>query len=68
VIPGAPHDVLLVLTHYRANGLAQAREFTSTVASPASSSEARCTAKGGIVVAISRELGCPFALSAPRAN
>jgi len=32
VIPGAPHDVLLVLDATTGqNGLAQAREFTSTV-------------------------------------
>jgi len=62
VIPGAPHDVLLVLdAHHRQNGLAQAREFTSAVAvTGIILTKLDGTAKGGIVVAISRELGLPI--------
>src|SRR6202012_44315 len=59
VIPGAPHDVLLVLDATTGqNGLAQAREFTSTVGVPGIIlTKLHGTAKGGIVVAIARELG-----------
>jgi fused signal recognition particle receptor len=62
VIPGAPHDVLLVLDATTGqNGLAQAREFTSTVGvSGIILTKLDGTAKGGIVVAISRELGLPI--------
>src|SRR5713101_299077 len=62
VIPGAPHDVLLVLDATTGqNGLAQAREFTSTVnVSGIILTKLDGTAKGGIVVAISRELGLPI--------
>ena len=62
VIPGAPHDVLLVLDATTGqNGLAQAREFTSTVGvTGIILSKLDGTAKGGIVVAISRELGLPI--------
>jgi fused signal recognition particle receptor len=62
VIPGAPHDVLLVLDATTGqNGLAQAREFTTTVGvSGIILTKLDGTAKGGIVVAISRELGLPI--------
>src|SRR5258707_2973476 len=62
VISGAPHDVLLVLDGTtRQNGLAQAREFTSTVAvTGIILTKLDGTAKGGIVVAISRDLGLPI--------
>ena len=62
VIPGAPHDVLLVLDATTGqNGLAQAREFTSTVGvSGIILTKLDGTAKGGIVVAISRDLGLPI--------
>jgi fused signal recognition particle receptor len=62
VIPGAPHDVLLVLDATTGqNGLAQAREFTSTVGvTGIILAKLDGTAKGGIVVAISRELGLPI--------
>jgi fused signal recognition particle receptor len=62
VIPGAPHDVLLVLDATTGqNGLAQAREFTSAVGvSGIILTKLDGTAKGGIVVAISRELGLPI--------
>jgi fused signal recognition particle receptor len=62
VIPGAPHDVLLVLDATTGqNGLSQAREFTSTVGvTGIILTKLDGTAKGGIVVAISRELGLPI--------
>ncbi len=62
VIPGAPHDVLLVLDATTGqNGLAQAREFTSSVGvTGIILTKLDGTAKGGIVVAISRELGLPI--------
>jgi fused signal recognition particle receptor len=62
VIPGAPHDVLLVLDATTGqNGLAQAREFTSTVrVTGIILTKLDGTAKGGIVVAIARELGLPI--------
>src|SRR5712691_6523432 len=62
VIPGAPHDILLVLDATAGqNGLAQAREFASTggVISIILT-KLDGTAKGGIVVAISRERGLPM--------
>jgi fused signal recognition particle receptor len=62
VIPGAPHDVLLVLDATTGqNGLAQAREFTSTVGvTGIILTKLDGTAKGGIVVPISRELSLPI--------
>jgi fused signal recognition particle receptor len=62
VIPGAPHDVLLVLDATTGqNGLAQAREFTTAVGvTGIILTKLDGTAKGGIVVAISRELGLPI--------
>jgi fused signal recognition particle receptor len=62
IIPGAPHDVLLVIDATTGqNGLAQAREFTSTVGvTGIILTKLDGTAKGGIVVAISRELGLPI--------
>jgi len=62
VIPGAPHDVLLVLDATTGqNGLAQAREFTTSVGvTGIILTKLDGTAKGGIVVAISRELGLPI--------
>ena len=62
VVPGAPHDVLLVLDATTGqNGLAQAREFTSTVGvTGIILTKLDGTAKGGIVVAIARELGLPI--------
>ncbi len=62
VIPGAPHDVLLVLDATTGqNGLVQAREFTSTVGvTGIILTKLDGTAKGGIVVAIARELGLPI--------
>ena len=62
VVPGAPHDVLLVLDATTGqNGLAQAREFTSAVGvTGIILAKLDGTAKGGIVVAIARELGLPI--------
>jgi fused signal recognition particle receptor len=62
VIPGAPHDVLLVLdATIGQNGLAQAREFTGAVGvTGIILTKLDGTAKGGIVVAISRELALPI--------
>jgi len=62
VIPGAPHDVLLVLDATTGqNGLSQAREFTSAVGvTGIILTKLDGTAKGGIVVAISRDLGLPI--------
>jgi fused signal recognition particle receptor len=62
VIPGAPHDVLLVMDATTGqNGLSQAREFTGAVGvTGIILTKLDGTAKGGIVVAISRELGLPI--------
>ena len=62
VIPGAPHDVLLVLDATTGqNGLAQAREFTAAVGvTGIILTKLDGTAKGGIVVAIARELRLPI--------
>jgi fused signal recognition particle receptor len=62
VIPDAPHDVLLVMDATTGqNGLAQAREFTGVVGvTGIVLTKLDGTAKGGIVVAISRELGLPI--------
>src|SRR5579872_4813806 len=61
VVPGAPHDVLLVMDATTGqNGLSQAREFTATAAvTGIVLTKLDGTAKGGIVVAITRELGLP---------
>jgi fused signal recognition particle receptor len=61
VVPGAPHEVLLVLDATTGqNGLVQAREFTATAGvTGIVLTKLDGTAKGGIVVAITRELGLP---------
>jgi fused signal recognition particle receptor len=61
VVPGAPHEVLLVMDATTGqNGLSQAREFTATAAvTGIVLTKLDGTAKGGIVVAITRELGLP---------
>ncbi len=61
IIPGAPHDVLLVMDATTGqNGLTQAREFTATAGvTGIVLTKLDGTAKGGIVVAIVRELGLP---------
>ena len=61
VVPGAPHDVLLVLDATTGqNGLAQAREFTATAGvTGIVLTKLDGTARGGIVIPIVRELGLP---------
>ncbi len=61
-IPGAPHEVLLVLDATTGqNGLAQAREFVEHAgATGIVLTKLDGTAKGGVVVAIARELGLPI--------
>ncbi len=60
-IPGAPHEVLLVMDATTGqNGLQQARLFTESAGvTGIVLTKLDGTAKGGIVVAISRELGVP---------
>jgi fused signal recognition particle receptor len=62
LVPGAPHDVLLVMDATTGqNGLSQAREFTGHVGiTGIVLTKLDGTAKGGIVVAIARELGLPI--------
>jgi fused signal recognition particle receptor len=61
LVPGAPHDVLLVLDATTGqNGLAQAREFTAAAGvTGIVLTKLDGTARGGIVVSIMRELGLP---------
>jgi fused signal recognition particle receptor len=61
VVPGAPHETLLVMDATTGqNGLQQARLFTESAAvTGVVLTKLDGTAKGGIVVAISRELGIP---------
>lgn len=62
LVPNAPHDILLVMDATTGqNGLTQAREFTGHVGvTGIVLTKLDGTAKGGIVVAISRELGLPI--------
>ncbi len=62
VIPDAPHEVLLVLDATTGqNGLEQARKFTeSSGVTGIALAKLDGTAKGGIVVAIARELNLPI--------
>ncbi|MBX9603318.1 MAG: signal recognition particle-docking protein FtsY [Bryobacteraceae bacterium] len=62
VIPDAPHEVLLVLDATTGqNGLEQARKFTETAGvTGIVLTKLDGTAKGGVVVAISRELNLPI--------
>jgi fused signal recognition particle receptor len=62
VIPTAPHEVLLVLDATTGqNGLEQARKFTETSGvTGIVLTKLDGTAKGGIVVAIARELNLPI--------
>jgi fused signal recognition particle receptor len=62
VLPGAPHEVLLVIEATTGqNGLEQARKFTeSAEVTGIILTKLDGTAKGGVVVAISRELGLPI--------
>jgi fused signal recognition particle receptor len=61
VVPGAPHDVFLVLDATTGqNGLNQAREFWSQAGvTGIVLTKLDGTAKGGIVIAITRELNLP---------
>ncbi len=61
-VPGAPHEVLLVLDATTGqNGLVQAREFTEHAGvTGLVLTKLDGTAKGGIAVAIVRELGLPI--------
>jgi len=61
LVPGAPHEVLLVIDATTGqNGLAQARQFTDAAAiTGVALTKLDGTAKGGVVVAIARELGLP---------
>lgn len=61
-VPGAPHEVLLVLdATVGQNGLAQAREFTSVAGvTGIVLTKLDGTAKGGIAVAIAHELKLPI--------
>jgi fused signal recognition particle receptor len=61
-VPGAPHDVLLVLdATVGQNGLAQAREFTSVAGvTGIVLTKLDGTAKGGIAVAIAHDLKLPI--------
>ena len=62
LVPGAPHQVLLVMDAVTGqNGLEQARQFTATAGvTGLVLAKLDGTAKGGIVVAIARELGVPI--------
>lgn len=61
IIPGAPHEVLLVMDATTGqNGLQQARLFTESAGvTGIVLTKLDGTAKGGVVIAISRELGLP---------
>lgn len=62
IVPSAPHRVLLVLDAVTGqNGLEQARRFTAdTGVTGLILTKLDGTAKGGIVVAVARELGLPI--------
>jgi fused signal recognition particle receptor len=62
VVPGAPHEVLLVLDATTGqNGLEQARKFTEkSGVTGIVLTKLDGTAKGGIVIAIARELNLPI--------
>jgi fused signal recognition particle receptor len=61
IIPGAPHETLLVMDATTGqNGLQQARQFTEAAGvTGIVLTKLDGTAKGGVVVAISQELGLP---------
>jgi len=61
IVPGAPHEVLLVMDATTGqNGLQQARQFTASAGvTGIVLTKLDGTAKGGVVVAICRELGLP---------
>ena len=61
IIPGAPHEVLLVIDATTGqNGLQQAKQFTDAAAvTGVVLTKLDGTAKGGVVIAIASELGLP---------
>ena len=61
IVPGAPHETLLVMDATTGqNGLQQARQFTESAGvTGIVLTKLDGTAKGGVVVAICRELGLP---------
>ena len=61
LVPGAPHETLLVMDATTGqNGLQQARQFTASAGvTGIILAKLDGTAKGGVVVAISQELGLP---------
>jgi len=61
-VPGAPHEVLLVVDATTGqNGLAQAREFTkAAVITGVALTKLDGTAKGGVALVIRRQLGVPI--------
>jgi len=61
-VPGAPHQVLLIIDATTGqNGLQQARQFTESAGTTGIVlTKLDGTAKGGIIVAIARELGLPI--------
>ncbi len=61
-VPGAPHQVLLIIDATTGqNGLQQARQFTESAGTTGIVlTKLDGTAKGGVVVAIARELGLPI--------
>src|SRR5260370_8374462 len=61
IVPGAPHETLLVMDATTGqNGLQQARQFTqSSGVTGIVLTKLDGTAKGGVVVEITRELGLP---------
>jgi fused signal recognition particle receptor len=63
-LPGTPHEVLLVLDATTGqNGLAQARQFTEALTvTGIVLTKLDGTAKGGMIVAIQKELGIPIKL------
>jgi fused signal recognition particle receptor len=61
LVPGAPHEVLLVLDAVTGmNGISQAREFTKSAGvTGLVLTKMDGTAKGGVILAIVRDLGLP---------
>jgi len=61
-VPGAPHEVLLVIDATTGqNGLAQAREFTkAAVITGVALTKLDGTARGGVALVIRRQLGVPI--------
>jgi len=61
-VPGAPHDVLLVIDATTGqNGLTQAREFTkAAIITGVALTKLDGTAKGGVGLVIRRQLGVPI--------